>query len=134
MLKGKKVLFRAMSREDLERLVHFNNDVAVEVAGGGDPPLPQALARLQAEFDENSGKGGRDGTGFAVEADKLRCPGGIKRSRRWLRTIRFLFLFGAEGGKRDGERGGEAENTRSRRMVGEKRAHRHESCPKRERR
>ena len=71
MLKGKKVLLRAMSREDLERLVHFNNDVAVEVAGGGDPPLPQALARLQAEFDENSGKGGRDGTGFAVEADGL---------------------------------------------------------------
>ncbi|MEZ4865827.1 MAG: GNAT family protein [Caldilineaceae bacterium] len=69
MLQGNKVLLRAMTREDLERQCQFNNDVEVEVAGGGDPPLPQALARLQAEYDANVGSGGRDGTGFAIEAD-----------------------------------------------------------------
>jgi RimJ/RimL family protein N-acetyltransferase len=71
MLKGQKVLLRAMTRDDLERLCIFNNDVEVELAGGGDPPLPQTLARLQADFDANAGKGGRDGTGFAIEADGL---------------------------------------------------------------
>lgn len=69
MLKGQKVLLRAMTRDDLERLCQFNNDVEVEVAGGGDPPIPQSLARLQADFDANVGKGGRDGTSFAIEAD-----------------------------------------------------------------
>jgi hypothetical protein len=53
MLKGQKVLLRAMTRADLERLWVFNNDVEVEVAGGGDPPLPQSLARLQTDFDAN---------------------------------------------------------------------------------
>jgi RimJ/RimL family protein N-acetyltransferase len=71
MLKGQKVLLRAMTRADLERLWVFNNDVEVEVAGGGDPPLPQSLARLQTDFDANLSKGGRDGTGFAIEADGL---------------------------------------------------------------
>jgi len=71
MLKGEKVLLRALVREDLDRLVLFNNDIAVEVAGGGDPPLPQSLARLQADFDGNIGKGDRDGTSFAIEAGGL---------------------------------------------------------------
>lgn len=42
MLKGKKVLLRAMTREDLERLVHFNNDVAVEVAARDPAVAPGA--------------------------------------------------------------------------------------------
>jgi RimJ/RimL family protein N-acetyltransferase len=75
MLKGEKVLLRAMRREDLERLCQFNNDVEVELMGGGDPPIPQSLVRLQAEFDANVGKGGRDGTAFAIEADGLYIGG-----------------------------------------------------------
>lgn len=71
MLKGQKVLLRAMTREDLDRLCQFNNDVEVELAGGGDPPLPQSLARLQAEYDADLGRGGRNGTSFAIEADGL---------------------------------------------------------------
>ena len=71
MLTGQKVRLRALNREDLERLCQFNNDVEVEVAGGGDPPLPQSLARLQAEYDANVAKGGRDGTFFAMEAEGL---------------------------------------------------------------
>jgi len=58
-----------MTRADLSRLHQFNNDIAVELAGGGDPPMPQSLARLEAEFDTQVGAGGREGTGFAIEAD-----------------------------------------------------------------
>lgn len=69
MLQGTKLLLRAIRRDDLERQWAFNNDVAVELAGGGDPPLPQSLERLQAEFDSQAGSGGRNGTGFVIEAD-----------------------------------------------------------------
>ncbi|MFN8485988.1 MAG: GNAT family protein [Caldilineaceae bacterium] len=69
MLQGEKVLLRALTREDLELLCQFNNDVEVELAGGGDPPMPQSLARLQAEFDTRVSQGGRDDAGFAIEAD-----------------------------------------------------------------
>jgi RimJ/RimL family protein N-acetyltransferase len=58
-----------MQRSDLERLCQFNNDVEVELAGGGDPPFPQSLDRLQAEFDASVANGGRDGMSFAIEAD-----------------------------------------------------------------
>ena len=69
MLKGEKVILRALERDDLPRLWAFNNDLAVELAGGGDPPMPQSLARLQAEFDKKTGEGGRDGADFAIEAE-----------------------------------------------------------------
>jgi RimJ/RimL family protein N-acetyltransferase len=69
MLKGEKVILRALQREDLQRQCGFNNDLEIEVLGGGDPPEPQSLARLEAEFDESAQKGGRDGTNFAIEAD-----------------------------------------------------------------
>jgi RimJ/RimL family protein N-acetyltransferase len=69
MLKGERVTLRSLTRDDLPRLCEFNNDVEVELAGGGDPPIPQSLARLEANFDQNASKGGRDGTSFAVEAD-----------------------------------------------------------------
>jgi RimJ/RimL family protein N-acetyltransferase len=69
MLQGPRVRLRSTSREDLPRLCEFNNDLAVELASGGDPPLPQSLARLQAEFDQDAAKGGRDATRFTIEAD-----------------------------------------------------------------
>lgn len=69
MLKSQRVLLRAFTRDDLERLCQFNNDLEVELAGGGDPPYPQSLQRLQAEFDQNASHGGRDGMSFAIEAD-----------------------------------------------------------------
>jgi RimJ/RimL family protein N-acetyltransferase len=69
MLTGDKVILRAITRDDLERICQFNNDVEVELAGGGDPPEPQSLERLQADFDTNASRGGRDGTSFAIEAD-----------------------------------------------------------------
>lgn len=69
MLQGKLVRLRNIAREDLPRLWEFNNNLEVEIAGGGDPPTPQSLERLQAEFDQEAAKGGRDGPSFAIEAD-----------------------------------------------------------------
>lgn len=70
MLTWKRVLLRAMEREDLFRLWQFNNDVQIELSGGGDPPIPQSLARLVAEFDQNASRGGRDGGHFAIEVEE----------------------------------------------------------------
>ena len=36
--------------------------------------MPQSLARIQAEYENDSAKGGRDGARFAIEADK-KCIG-----------------------------------------------------------
>jgi RimJ/RimL family protein N-acetyltransferase len=69
MLYGEKVCLRALMREDLALLWAFNNDVEVELAGGGDPPIPQSLERLHADYSADVAKGGRDGARFAIEAD-----------------------------------------------------------------
>jgi len=71
MLQSDRITLRAMTRDDLPRLCAFNNDLAVELASGGDPPIPQSLARLEAEFDQEASKGGRNGMAFAIEADGL---------------------------------------------------------------
>lgn len=69
MLQSKRLILRAISRDDLPKLCAFNNDMEVELAGGGDPPTPQSLSRLEAEFDQDAGRGGRDGTQFAIETE-----------------------------------------------------------------
>jgi RimJ/RimL family protein N-acetyltransferase len=58
-----------MTRDDLVQLCEFNNDLDVELAGGGDPPMPQSLERLQADFDRESAKGGRSDATFAIDVD-----------------------------------------------------------------
>jgi RimJ/RimL family protein N-acetyltransferase len=58
-----------MTREDLPLLWRINNDLEVELAGGGDPPMPQAMERLLADFDRETATGGRDEASFAIEAD-----------------------------------------------------------------
>ncbi|MEM9951244.1 MAG: GNAT family protein [Chloroflexota bacterium] len=69
MLTGERIRLRALERDDLGLLHQFNNDLAVELAGGGDPPMPQSLARLEAEFDQRVASGGRNGKDFAIEAN-----------------------------------------------------------------
>lgn len=71
MLYGERVVLRGIRRSDLETIWAFNNDLEVEVAGGGDPPMPQSLERLQAEFDQDAAKGGRDGARFVIEVDDV---------------------------------------------------------------
>ena len=68
MLEGERVRLRAVEREDLTQLWAFNNDLAVELAGGGDPPMPQAYERLVAEWERKVAEGGRDGSSFAIDA------------------------------------------------------------------
>ena len=67
MLKGKLVTLRSIEREDLPALATFHNDLEFEVLGGGNAPVPQSLAALQAQFDENVKEGRR--TQFVIEAD-----------------------------------------------------------------
>lgn len=74
MLQGTRVRLRSIAPEGLSRLWTFNNDIEVEVAGGGAPPMPQSLARLQAEYDQAASKGGRDGMTFGIEVEGL-CIG-----------------------------------------------------------
>lgn len=69
MLKGEKVTLRPVKREDVPLINRFNNDLAVELASGGDPPMPQPLPMLEAELEQNWSKGGRDDANFAIEAD-----------------------------------------------------------------
>jgi RimJ/RimL family protein N-acetyltransferase len=68
MLKGERVLLRAARREDMAKQCEFNNDLEVELTSGGDPPMPQPLERLLAEFDRQAGEGGRDRGQFIIEA------------------------------------------------------------------
>jgi diamine N-acetyltransferase len=69
MLKGKRVILRSVEREDLPILSAFNNDLEVELASGGDPPIPQSFARLQVRYDESLRRGERDGCHFAIESE-----------------------------------------------------------------
>lgn len=69
MITGQRVTLRAVERDDIPHIHAYNNDLEVELAGGGDPPYPQSLARAFADFDNQSGQGGRDGPSFAIEAD-----------------------------------------------------------------
>lgn len=71
MLHGERVTLRALRRDDLERIWRFNNDLAVELAGGGDPPMPQSMERLLADYDRETATGGRDGAWFAIEVDGI---------------------------------------------------------------
>ncbi|HZQ37339.1 MAG TPA: GNAT family protein [Dehalococcoidia bacterium] len=69
MLHGEKVRLRSLERDELSTVWAWNNDLETEVAGGGDPPMPQSLARLQAEFDKQASAGGRDDAEFGIEAE-----------------------------------------------------------------
>ncbi len=73
MLFGQRVTLRAIERDDVPTIHAINNDVAVELAGGGDPPWPQSLARAYADFEQGAAEGRRDGNAhsvnFAIAAD-----------------------------------------------------------------
>jgi RimJ/RimL family protein N-acetyltransferase len=74
MLHGENVTLRAMTRDDLPLIWRFNNDLAVELAGGGDPPMPQSLERLTADFEREAAKGGRDEATFVIDVEDT-CVG-----------------------------------------------------------
>ncbi len=69
MLRGEKVTLRATTREDLTSHWRFENDLDFFLAGGGDPPAPVPLERLQRDFDREISDPPSNKTEFAIEAD-----------------------------------------------------------------
>jgi hypothetical protein len=69
MLRGERVTLRSVEREDVEILWRFWNDLEVELAGAGDPPLPVSLERLRARFDREARERPPDKIDFVIEAD-----------------------------------------------------------------
>ncbi len=69
MLRGEKVTLRTITREDLPRLQGFRNSLETELAGGGDPPMPTPVERVQKEYEQAVVEKRRDRTDFAIEAD-----------------------------------------------------------------
>jgi RimJ/RimL family protein N-acetyltransferase len=68
MLRGERVVLRAIEREDLPWLWEHHNDYEVDSLVADGPPEPQSLARLEADFEKDIAEGGRDGTRFAIDA------------------------------------------------------------------
>ena len=69
MLIGERVTLRSPEREDIEILWRFWNDLEVELAGAGDPPLPVSLQRLQERFEREARERPPDKIDFVIEAD-----------------------------------------------------------------
>jgi hypothetical protein len=58
MLVGDKGILRGIRRDDLPRLWEFNNDVAVELAGGGEPPFPRRWSDFRRSSTRKRRKAG----------------------------------------------------------------------------
>ncbi|MDP9410890.1 MAG: GNAT family N-acetyltransferase, partial [Actinomycetota bacterium] len=69
MLRGERVTLRAAIRDDLVHLARFENDLGFVLAGGGDPPEPVPLERLQRGFDKEASDPPLHKVEFAIEAD-----------------------------------------------------------------
>lgn len=72
VLKGERLILRAWEKDDLLRLHEFNNDLEVELLGGGYAPRPQSREQVQNWFEERakSDKPRPEELGnFVIEAD-----------------------------------------------------------------
>ena len=69
MLYGEKVTLRAFTKADMATMLRFNQDVEVELLGGGDPPRPGTIEGWEKWFEEHIAKEDNNGTNFAIEAD-----------------------------------------------------------------
>ena len=68
MLRGKKVLLRAIERDDLPRLVEFANDLEVYAFSGYHAWRPQSEASREIDFDKKVEQQSDDAL-FAIEVD-----------------------------------------------------------------
>ena len=68
MLKGEKVVLRAMRKDDLERYAEFQNDVETRLLGGDEVPAPVEFARVEREFAESTSGVRPDVVQFAIDA------------------------------------------------------------------
>jgi RimJ/RimL family protein N-acetyltransferase len=70
MLKGKKVLLRAVTRDDLPRLLDFDNDLEVYALAGYHAWRPASLASKESEFDKRVEQRGDD-VQFVIEVENV---------------------------------------------------------------
>jgi RimJ/RimL family protein N-acetyltransferase len=68
MLKGEKVLLRAVTPEDLPRYLEFKNDVEIHFLSSDGPPVSLTLEALQAEYKASLEPKG-DLVWFAIETN-----------------------------------------------------------------
>mgnify|MGYP001485738080 CR=1 FL=1 len=70
MLRGPRVVLRAVTRDDLARKAQFANDPDYHVLLDDDPWEPESLEAIEARYDERlETPGGGDNVAFAIEAD-----------------------------------------------------------------
>lgn len=94
MLKGDKVVLRAIEDEDLPAFARWANDLEVELLGGGDPPTPQSVAHVRSEHERRD-KESSDNVNFAIEADgKLIGMVGLFRTDTTARTSELGIVIG----------------------------------------
>jgi RimJ/RimL family protein N-acetyltransferase len=67
MLKGDRVILRAMRPDDLERFMEFRNDVELSLLAGW-LPAPVSLSQLQHDLDATVDRPASDVTWFAIDA------------------------------------------------------------------
>jgi RimJ/RimL family protein N-acetyltransferase len=67
MLKGDRVMLRAMRRDDLEKYTELKNDIEIELLASDQAPAPMELARIQLAFDEHLRLDGHENAWFAIE-------------------------------------------------------------------
>jgi RimJ/RimL family protein N-acetyltransferase len=69
VLRGERVVLRALERDDLRLLWEADNDLEIELLGGGDPPRPHSLAEVEAGFERDVADEGQKAIWFVIEAD-----------------------------------------------------------------
>ena len=67
MLKGEKVILRAMRREYLDKYLEYLNDVELQLLASEEPPMPMEPERLAARFEEHISQPREKFLWFAIE-------------------------------------------------------------------
>lgn len=67
MLKGEKVVLRAMRREYLEKYTEFRNDVELQLLSSDDPPMPVEYDRVLKNYEEHLARPRGQFIWFAIE-------------------------------------------------------------------
>lgn len=77
MLRGDRVLLRAIRREDLVRQVEWDSDLETVLLADNDPPRPWSLEQLQARFDKKALEEIKpdDWVGFSIEVEGVHIGG-----------------------------------------------------------
>jgi RimJ/RimL family protein N-acetyltransferase len=69
MLKGPRVVLRALTKADMETLCEFSQDLELELLSGGDPPLPWTQEAWNKWFDDHLGKEQKESVNYGIETE-----------------------------------------------------------------